>query len=123
MAAQLLFLEGDNPDRDISLYINSPGGSVSAGMAIYGTMQYVKPDVSTLWVGVAAGMGSVILAAGTRGKWYAWPHASIMIHVPSARPIGGKATDVDISVNELKKPGGVWRKSCRNTGENRSPVF
>lgn len=83
IVAQLLFLEGDNPDKQINLYINSPGGSVTAGLAIYDTMQYIKSPVSTICVGQAASMGSLLLAAGAPGKRYALPHASIMIHQPS----------------------------------------
>ncbi|WP_053959367.1 ATP-dependent Clp protease proteolytic subunit [Sulfobacillus thermosulfidooxidans] len=101
VVAQLLFLESDDPDKDIYLYINSPGGSVTAGMAIYDTMQYIKPDVATLCVGLAASMASVLLAGGAPGKRYALPNARIMIHEPSIQQLGGKVTDVDISVREL----------------------
>ena len=80
--AQMLFLESENPDKDIHLYINSPGGSVTAGMAIYDTMQYIKPDVSTICVGLAASMASILLMAGTKGKRYALPHSEVMIHQP-----------------------------------------
>src|ERR671926_1191033 len=83
IVAQLLFLESENPDKDIHLYINSPGGSVSAGMAVYDTMQFIKPDVSTLCTGLAASMGSFLLAAGAKGKRFALPNARIMIHQPS----------------------------------------
>src|SRR5687767_11246322 len=85
IVAQMLFLESENPDKDISLYINSPGGSVSAGLAIYDTMQFVKPHVSTICIGQAASMGAVLLAGGTKGKRYALPHARMMIH----QPLGG----------------------------------
>src|SRR6201994_585390 len=85
IVAQLLFLESENPDKDIALYINSPGGSVSAGLAIYDTMQFVKPDVSTICVGMAASMGAVLLAGGAAGKRYVLPHARVMIH----QPLGG----------------------------------
>ncbi|WP_028962073.1 ATP-dependent Clp protease proteolytic subunit [Sulfobacillus thermosulfidooxidans] len=101
VVAQLLFLESDDPDKDIYLYINSPGGSVTAGMAIYDTMQYIKPDVATLCVGLAASMASVLLAGGAPGKRFALPNARIMIHEPSIQQLGGKVTDVDISVREL----------------------
>ena len=98
--AQLLFLEAQDPDKDISLYINSPGGSVSAGLAIYDTMQYIKPNVSTICVGLAASMGALLLMAGEMGKRYSLPNSKIMIH----QPLGGaqgQATDVEIQVREL----------------------
>lgn len=100
--AQLLFLEGEDPDKDINLYINSPGGSVTAGMAIYDTMQYIKPDVSTICVGLAASMGAVLLAAGTKGKRFALPNSEIMIHQPmgGAR---GQATDIKIHAEHILK--------------------
>ncbi len=99
--AQLLFLEGQDPDKDISFYINSPGGSVSAGMAIYDTMQYIKCDVSTICLGMAASMGAFLLAAGAKGKRYALPNSEIMIH----QPLGsaeGQATDILIHANHIK---------------------
>ena len=102
IVAQLLFLEGQDPDKDISFYINSPGGSVSAGMAIYDTMQYIKCDVSTICIGMAASMGAFLLAAGTKGKRYALPNSEIMIH----QPLGsaeGQATDILIHANHIKK--------------------
>lgn len=98
--AQLLFLEGENPESDIHLYVHSPGGEVAAGMAIYDTMQYVKPAVSTICLGQAASMGAVLLAAGEKGKRFALPHARIMIH----QPLGGfqgQATDIDIHAKEI----------------------
>ena len=100
IVAQLLFLESENPDKDISLYINSPGGSVSAGLAIYDTMQFIKPDVSTLCTGQAASMGAILLAGGTAGKRYGLPHSRVMIH----QPLGGfqgQATDIDIHAKEI----------------------
>ena len=100
VVAQLIFLEADDPDKDIHLYINSPGGSVTAGMAIYDTMQYIKPDVSTICVGMAASMGAFLLAAGAKGKRYALPNSTIMIH----QPLGGsrgQATDVEIHTKFL----------------------
>jgi len=100
VVAQLLFLESENPDKDIHLYINSPGGSVSAGLSIYDTMQFVKPDVSTMCIGQAASMGALLLAGGTKGKRYSLPHARIMIH----QPLGGfqgQATDIDIHAKEI----------------------
>lgn len=99
VVAQLLFLEAENPDKDISLYINSPGGVVTAGMAIYDTMQFIKPDVSTLCIGQAASAGALLLAAGAAGKRYCLPHARIMIH----QPLGGyqgQATDIEIHARE-----------------------
>src|SRR6201996_6228706 len=99
--AQLLFLESENPDKDISFYINSPGGSVSAGMAIYDTMQFIKPDVSTLCMGLAASMGAFLLAAGAKGKRFALPNARVMIHqaLGGAR---GQATDIEIQAREIR---------------------
>ncbi len=100
VVAQLLFLESENPDKDIALYINSPGGSVYAGMAIYDTMQFIKPDVSTICVGMAASMGAFLLAAGARGKRYALPNSRIMIHQPSGGS-QGQATDIEIQAREI----------------------
>jgi ATP-dependent Clp protease protease subunit len=100
IVAQLLFLESENPDKDISLYINSPGGVVYAGLAIYDTMQFVKPDVSTLCTGFAASMGAVLLAAGAKGKRYSLPNSRIMIHQPSGGA-QGKASDIQIQAREV----------------------
>jgi ATP-dependent Clp protease protease subunit len=100
IVAQLLFLESENPDKDISFYINSPGGLVSAGLAIYDTMQFVKPDVSTLCVGQAASMGSMLLAAGAKGKRYGLPNSRIMIHQPMGG-FQGQASDVEIHAKEI----------------------
>ncbi|MGN6222106.1 ATP-dependent Clp endopeptidase proteolytic subunit ClpP [Pseudoxanthomonas sp.] len=100
IVAQMLFLEAENPEKDISLYINSPGGVVTAGMAIYDTMQYIKPDVSTVCIGQAASMGALLLAAGAKGKRYALPNSRVMIH----QPLGGfqgQATDIDIHAREI----------------------
>jgi ATP-dependent Clp protease, protease subunit len=102
IVAQLLFLESENPDKDISIYINSPGGSVTAGLAVYDTMQFIKPDISTLCIGQAASMGAVLLTAGTRGKRYCLPHSRVMIH----QPLGGfqgQASDIDIHAREILK--------------------
>jgi ATP-dependent Clp protease protease subunit len=99
--AQLLFLEADDPEKDIHLYINSPGGVVTAGMAIYDTMQYVRPSVSTICLGQAASMGSLLLAAGAKGKRYALPYARIMIHQPHVSGLQGQVTDVEIHAKEL----------------------
>ena len=98
--AQLLFLEAEDPDKDIHLYINSPGGVVTAGMAIYDTMQYIKPDVSTICVGSAASMGAVLLTAGAKGKRYALPHARVMIHQPLGG-VQGQATEIEIHAREF----------------------
>jgi ATP-dependent Clp protease protease subunit len=100
IVAQLLFLESENPDKDISLYINSPGGSVSAGMAIYDTMQFIKPEVSTLCTGLAASMGAFLLAAGAKGKRFSLPNSRIMIHQPSGGA-QGQATDIEIQAREI----------------------
>jgi ATP-dependent Clp protease, protease subunit len=100
--AQLLFLESENPDKDISLYINSPGGSVSAGMSIFDTMNFIKPDVSTLCIGMAASMGAFLLTAGANGKRYSLPNSKIMIH----QPLGGtqgQATEIEIHAREILK--------------------
>ncbi len=99
--AQLLFLEADNPDRDIFLYINSPGGSVSAGLAIYDTMQYLKSPVNTICMGLAASMGAFLLAGGRKGKRSALPHSRIMIHQPSQQGGGGTASDIEIQAKEI----------------------
>jgi len=102
VVAQLLFLESENPDKDISLYINSPGGSVSAGLSVFDTMQFVKPDVSTLCMGLAASMGAFLLAAGSKGKRFALPNSRIMIHQPSGGA-QGQATDIEIQAREILK--------------------
>ena len=102
VVAQMLFLESENPDKDISLYINSPGGSVSAGMSIFDTMQFIKPDVSTLCMGLAASMGSFLLMAGAKGKRYALPNSRVMIHQPSGGA-QGQATDIEIHAREILK--------------------
>jgi len=102
IVAQLLFLESENPDKDIHLYINSPGGVVTAGLAIYDTMQFIKPDVSTLCIGQAASMGALLLGAGAAGKRFSLPHSRVMIH----QPLGGfqgQATDIDIHAREILK--------------------
>ncbi|MDR0842416.1 MAG: ATP-dependent Clp endopeptidase proteolytic subunit ClpP [Acidobacteriota bacterium] len=101
VTAQLLFLEAENPDKDIHIYINSPGGSISAGMAIYDTMQYIKPDVSTICIGQAASMGALLLAAGAPGKRFALPNSRILIHQPSMSGLAGQATDIDIQAKEI----------------------
>jgi ATP-dependent Clp protease protease subunit len=100
VVAQLLFLEAENPDKDIHLYINSPGGSVSAGLAIYDTMQFIKPDISTMCVGQAASMGALLLTGGTKGKRFCLPHSRIMIHQPLGS-FQGQASDIDIHAREI----------------------
>jgi ATP-dependent Clp protease, protease subunit len=102
VVAQLLFLESENPDKDISLYINSPGGSVSAGLSVFDTMQFIKPDVSTLCMGMAASMGSFLLMAGAKGKRFALPNSRVMIHQPSGGA-QGQATDIEIQAREIIK--------------------
>lgn len=100
VVAQLLFLESENPDKDIHLYINSPGGSVTAGLAIYDTMKFIKPDISTLCIGQAASMGAVLLAGGAKGKRFCLPHSRVMIHQPMGG-YHGQATDIDIHAREI----------------------
>jgi len=117
IVAQMLFLESENPDKDINLYINSPGGSVTAGMSIYDTMQFVKPDVSTMCIGQAASMGAFLLAAGAQGKRYVLPNARVMIH----QPLGGfqgQASDIEIHAREiLKIKGDLNRMLADHTGQ------
>jgi ATP-dependent Clp protease protease subunit len=100
--AQMLFLESEDPDKDINLYINSPGGSVTAGLAIYDTMQYIRPDLATICMGQATSMGALLLAAGAKGKRYALPHARVMIHQPLGG-VQGQATDIEIQAKEIMK--------------------
>ena len=99
--AQMLFLEADNPEKDISIYINSPGGSITAGLAIYDTMQYVKPDIATICIGQAASMAAVLLAAGKKTKRYALPNSRVLIHQPWMQGLGGQATDIDIHAKDI----------------------
>jgi ATP-dependent Clp protease protease subunit len=99
--AQMLFLEAEDAQKDISLYINSPGGSITAGLAIYDTMQFIRPDITTICLGQAASMAAVLLAAGAKGKRFALPHSRIMIHQPSAHGLAGQATDIDIYAREI----------------------
>jgi len=101
--AQMLFLEAENPDKDIFLYINSPGGSVTSGLAIYDTMQYIKPDVCTICLGQAASMAAVLLAGGAKGKRLALPHARILLHQPLLYGLGGQATDIDIHAKDIMR--------------------
>ena len=117
VVAQLLFLESENPDKDINLYINSPGGVVSSGLAIYDTMQFIRCDVSTMCIGQAASMGALLLAAGAKGKRYALPHSRVMIH----QPLGGaqgQATDIDIQAREIMKIKEIIHKIfAKHTGQ------
>ena len=122
VVAQLLFLESDDPDKDIHLYINSPGGVVTAGLAIYDTMQYIKPDVSTICIGQAASMGALLLTAGAKGKRYALPNARIMIH----QPLGGaqgQSTDIQIQAREIQRIREVINDILvESTGKDRETV-
>ena len=117
VVAQLLFLESENPDKDISFYINSPGGSVTAGMAIYDTMQFIKPDVSTLCIGMAASMGAFLLSSGTKGKRFSLPNSRVMIHQPSGGA-QGQASDIEIHARDiLKTRDQLNRILAANTGQ------
>lgn len=99
--AQLLFLEAENPEKDISIYVNSPGGSITAGLAIYDTMQYVKPDIATICIGQAASMAAVLLAAGSKGKRYCLPNSRVLIHQPLMHGLGGQATEIEIHAKDI----------------------
>ena len=101
--AQMLFLEAENPEKDIYLYINSPGGAITSGLAIYDTMQYVKPDVATIALGQAASMAAVLLAGGAEGKRYALPHSRVLLHQPLMTGLGGQATDIDIHAKDIMR--------------------
>jgi len=117
VVAQLIFLEAEDPDKDIQLYINSPGGSISAGMAIYDTMQYVKPDVSTICIGMAASMGSFLLSSGAKGKRFSLPNSEIMIHQPLGG-MQGQATDMKIHVDRiLRIKENLYKIMSANTGQ------
>jgi len=119
--AQLLFLEREDADRDIDMYINSPGGSVTAGLAIYDTMQLIKPDVATICAGMAASMASILLTGGAHGKRYALPYAKILIHQPWVQQVGGQATDVEIAARDLiatrKLLAGIYEKTTKKASE------
>lgn len=110
VTAQLLFLEAEDPEKDISLYINSPGGSITAGLAIYDTMQFIRPDVTTICVGQAASMGALLLTAGTRGKRFALPNSRILIHQPSMGGLSGQASDIDIHAREILRLRAICNK-------------
>ena len=122
IVAQLLFLEAENPDKDISLYINSPGGSVTAGMSIYDTMQFIKPDVSTLCIGQAASMGAFLLAAGAKGKRFSLPNSRVMIHQPSGG-FQGQSSDIEIHAKEiLYLRGKLNRILAHHTGKTEQEI-
>lgn len=123
ICAQLLFLEAENPEKDISVYINSPGGSVTAGLAIFDTMNYVRPQITTICMGMAASMGSFLLAAGEKGKRYALKHSRIMVHQPHASGIGGQATDIDRYAKEIVKSRELLYKIyVERTGQNAKKI-
>ena len=120
--AQMLFLESDEPDQDIYLYVNSPGGQVSSGMAVYDTMQYIKPDVQTICIGQAASMGALLLSAGAKGKRFALPHARIMIHQPSGG-FQGQHTDIEIQAKEISRIREILDGVlARHSGQNAKKV-
>lgn len=122
ICAQLLFLESENPKKDISFYVNSPGGVVTAGLAVYDTMQYIRPDVSTVCVGQAASAGSLLLTAGAKGKRYALPNAKVMVHQPSGG-FEGQATDIEIHAREIIKTRARLNEIyCRHTGQPISAI-
>lgn len=122
VAAQFLFLESEDPEKDVHFYINSPGGSVTAGLAIYDTMQYIRPDVSTLCVGQAASMGALLLAAGAKGKRYALPHSRVMIHQPLGG-VEGQAVDIDIQAREiLRVRADLNRILAKHTGKSLARI-
>ena len=122
--AQLLFLEAEDHEKDINLYINSPGGSVSAGLAIYDTMQYIKPQVSTICVGMAASMGAVLLAGGAEKKRYALPHSKIMIHQPWIGGLQGQTTDIEIHAKEMVKTRDkLYKILAKHTGKSTEQIM
>src|SRR2546426_5240230 len=123
VTAQLLFLEAEDPDKDISLYINSPGGSISAGMAIYDTMQFIRPDVTTICIGQAASMGALLLAAGAPAKRFALPNSRILIHQPSMSGLSGQATDIDIHAREILRMREITSQLlAKHTGQKLEKV-
>ncbi|HET9179185.1 MAG TPA: ATP-dependent Clp endopeptidase proteolytic subunit ClpP [Terriglobia bacterium] len=118
VTAQLLFLEAEDPDKDVSLYINSPGGVVTAGMAIYDTMQFIRPDVATICIGQAASVAALLLSAGTNGKRFALPNSRVLIHQPTMGGLSGQATDIDIHAREiLRVRAGLNEIMARHTGQ------
>src|ERR1700756_1230754 len=121
--AQLLFLEAEDPEKDIQMYINSPGGSITAGMAIYDTMQFVRPDVTTICIGQAASMGALLLCAGAAGKRFALPNARILIHQPSMGGLSGQATDIDIHAREILRMREITNQLlAKHTGQKLDKV-
>ena len=121
--AQLLFLQSEDPKKDISLYVNSPGGNIHSGLAIIDTMNYVKPDIQTICVGMAASMGSVILSAGTKGKRFALPNSYIMIHQPHVSGVEGQASDIEISDKHILKSREILNKILvKNTGQSMDRI-
>ena len=118
VTAQLLYLEAEDPEKDISLYINSPGGSITAGMAIYDTMQFIRPDITTYCIGQAASMAALLLAAGTKGKRFALPNSRVLIHQPSLGGLSGQATDIDIQAREILRMREITNEIlARHTGQ------
>jgi ATP-dependent Clp protease protease subunit len=118
VTAQLLFLEAEDPEKDVSLYINSPGGVVTAGMAIYDTMQFIRPDVATICIGQAASVAALLLSAGTHGKRFALPNSRVLIHQPTMGGLSGQATDIDIHAREiLRVRAGLNEIMARHTGQ------
>ena len=123
VTAQLLFLEADDPEKDISLYINNPGGSITAGLAIYDTIQFIRPDVTTICVGQAASMGALLLCAGTKGKRFALPNSRILIHQPSMGGLSGQASDIDIHAKEILRLRKITSKILSDhTGQSLEKV-
>ena len=123
VTAQLLFLEAEDPERDVQLYINSPGGSVTAGLAIYDTIQFVRPDVATICIGQAASAAALLLAAGTAGKRFALPNSRILIHQPSMGGLSGQATDIDIHAREiLRMRSNINEIMAKHTGQNLEKI-
>lgn len=124
VTAQLLFLEANDPERDISLYINSPGGSITAGMAIYDTMQFIRPDVTTICIGQAASMGAMLLSAGAKGKRFALPNSRVLIHQPSiAGGLSGQATDIDIQAREILRMREITNELlAKHTGQSLEKI-
>jgi len=121
--AQMLFLEAENPEKDIALYVNSPGGSITAGLAIYDTMQYIKPDVSTLCVGQAASMAAVLLAAGTKGKRAVLPNSRVLIHQPLLYGLQGQQTDIDIHAKDLlRMRGRIEEILAEHSGKSKEEI-
>ncbi|TAN22750.1 MAG: ATP-dependent Clp endopeptidase proteolytic subunit ClpP [Acidobacteria bacterium] len=123
VTAQLLFLEAEDPEKDISLYINSPGGSITAGLAIYDTMQFIRPDVTTICIGQAASMASLLLAAGAKGKRFALPTSRVLIHQPSMGGLSGQATDIDIHAREILRLRQLTNEIyVKHTGQEMSKI-